>query len=156
MNDIPDIITSKIVHTDWDVFWNELTENLPQKSVLIITTPIAADSNEEVQLKKILQACALTENEYNILQVNNNQLIAWNKIREQANPKTILLFGVLPHQLGISALFRLHEVNRFNDCLWIPSISLTELEKFPQTKKHLWTEAFKPVFIDKIYQQQNS
>jgi len=58
----------------------------------------------------------------------------------------VILAGILPIQLGISAMFRLNEPNKYGDCIWIPTLALTELDKLPEMKKQLWNMGLKPVF----------
>ncbi len=149
MQSIPDIIQSDIVTDKQDVYWQALPDAIPVQAVqaIIITTPLASGSNEEAQLHKIIQACKLAENEYYIYTLE--QPTAWHQLRDRLQPKVVLLFGVLPQQLGISAMFGIYHPNRFDGCIWIPSVSIAEMEKHPDTKKQLWVDALKPVFIDK-------
>jgi hypothetical protein len=111
-----------------------------------LSKPSTGDQ-DQVQLNKMLQACQLTEEQFYILHIDKPW--PWHKLREKLKPKVVLLLGVHPNELGISALFRLFIPNHFDDCLWIPSLSLADLEKQPDTKKQLWIHGLKPVFVDK-------
>jgi hypothetical protein len=143
------IISSDIISKNEDVFWNEQPE-IPETtagiSLLVLSIPNTGDQ-DEVQLNKMLQACQLTEEQFYILHIDKP--LPWHKLREKLKPKVVLLLGVHPNELGISALFRLFIPNHFDDCLWIPSLSLADLEKQPDTKKQLWIHGLKPVFVDK-------
>ena len=152
MTDLPNIISTKIVAEKWDIFWDDVYANNPgisKADVLVITPPYLAESAEEIQLKKMLTACNLTSEQYNILQADAGQLIPWHHLRDKVNPKVIILLGILPEHLGISAMFHLYKPNNFNNRLWIAGLSLPELEQQPDAKRQLWTEGFKPVFVDK-------
>ncbi len=153
MNNYIDIIQANILGEDWDSFWVSVDNVVTQgaiKPVLILTKKYE-NSAEEVQLQKMLQACNLAAEQYNILQLQEQQLVAWHLVKEKLSPKFILLIGIPPTQLGISALFKLNEFNHFSDCIWIPTLSLKEWETQPETKKQLWVGGLKPVFIDKSF-----
>lgn len=152
MTDIPRIITSEVIKSEQDVFWEDISAvigELPHKKVLIISSAFAAGSDSETQLQKMLGACQLTDADYNTIQLDEGQQVAWNKMRDLLQPEVILLVGVMPKDLGISALFRLNSVNNFDGIKWIPTLSLPNLEQQPNAKKELWLQALKPLFVDK-------
>lgn len=151
MTEVSNIIKTKIVGRQWDAFWNDIPAASINagNDVLVISQSFAPGSSEETQLKKMLAACNLSDGQYNMLQINGNEQVAWHKLREAAQPKIIILLGILPEQLGISAMFHLYKPNRFNDCTWIAGLSLAELEKNPDAKRQLWQEGLKPVLVDK-------
>lgn len=152
MTDIPRIITSEVIKSEQDVFWEDISAvigELPHKKVLIISSAFAAGSDSETQLQKMLGACQLTDADYNTIQLDEGQQVAWNKMRDLLQPEEILLVGVMPKDLGISALFRLNSVNNFDGIKWIPTLSLPNLEQQPNAKKELWLQALKPLFVDK-------
>ncbi|MEI8279985.1 MAG: hypothetical protein WCG87_09495 [Bacteroidota bacterium] len=159
MSDLPDIISSKVVHAEWDTFWDDMPDSdspLSPKTVLVLSTPFVSGTNEESQLQKMLQACKLTNEQYNVIQIDTTQNIAWYKMRLALTPQLVLLLGVIPQQLGITAMFRFNEPNTFNDCLVIPTLSLSELEKLPEAKKQLWNQALKPILVDNTYGIMNN
>lgn len=150
MTDFPDIIKTAIIGAELDSFWQKLPEDILRLSpvdTLVITLPLQA--NEEAQLQKMMQACKLDASAYNIVQVKENEPLSWHQLRDTLRPKVILLLGILPQQLGISAQFYMFSPNRFNECTWIASPSITMLEQQPDAKKQLWTAGLKPVFVDK-------
>lgn len=152
MTDIPRIITSEVIKSEQDVFWEDISAvigELPHKKVLIISSAFAVGSDSETQLQKMLGACQLTDADYNTILLDEGQQVAWNKMRDLLEPEVILLIGVMPKELGISALFRLNSVNNFDGIKWIPTLSLPNLEQQPNAKKELWLQALKPLFVDK-------
>lgn len=151
MTDISNIFKTKLVNKGSDVFWSENQDfgEVQPKATLIITTPLTESSNESIQLGKILSACTLDSNSYNHLQLTENEQIAWHKIKQAYQPKTIILFGIHPNELGVLALFRLNDINNFDNVKWIPTLSLEKLEQTPEAKKLLWQDALKPLFADK-------
>jgi len=144
------IIKTDVIDSRYDAFWNnvpiEMTENTP-KPVLVICD-CAANTPENIQLQKMLDACKLQPEQYNIVRLQKNEQIAWYRLREQLDPKVIFLIGVSPSQLGISASFILHAPNNFSDCTWLPTLSISELEQHADVKRQLWQNGMKPVFID--------
>ncbi|MGN6568978.1 MAG: hypothetical protein ACTHJ0_13545 [Flavipsychrobacter sp.] len=153
MEGLPNIINTNIVKQDWDSFWQELKDpgNSVTKKVLIISSPFASNSAEDMQLQKMLQACKLSTEDYNLFQIPDNQNFAWHKLREHFKPKMILLLGISPQDLGISALFKFNEACLFNDVLWLATVSLSAMEQQPDLKVQLWNSGLKPIFVEKKY-----
>jgi len=148
------IIKSDIINSEYDAFWEDIspvTKDAVQRPVLILVNQYEAGSTEEVQLMKMLAACELTTEQYNLITLQQDDKAAWHQLREKLNPKFIFLIGILPSQLGISSMFRLNEPNNFNDRIWLPTLSINELEQYKETKKQLWVNGISPVFINKRY-----
>lgn len=148
-NNIPNLINSEIVPQKYDEFWGESSCEItnPEAEVLVLARPYNQGSSQEEQLTKLLNACNLTKKQQTV-QIPENQNIAYNNLKQKFNLKSILLIGVHPKQLGISALFRLNEINRFDNLNYIPTQSLEELESNPELKKALWVNALKPLFAN--------
>ncbi len=154
MTDNLNIIGSKIISNEFDIFWNEnISAGETHKTTLVISASYDAGSPEEQQLQKMLQACSLTQDNYHVVQLSENSSVAWHQLRDKAQPEFVILLGLSTQQLGISALMRFNEPNRFNDCIFIPTLAPGELEKQPEVKKQLWLNALKPVFVDKTFQK---
>jgi hypothetical protein len=151
MTDFQNIISSKIVGSEWNDLWKEFDISGFSKTAntLVVSTPYATGSAEEMQLQKMMQACKLADTDYNVLQLEEGKPIAWHALRDGLKPAYILLLGITPQQIGISAMFSLYYPNRFNDCVFIPGLSLQESEKQAEAKKQLWLNGLKPVFVDK-------
>lgn len=151
MTDFPNIIESKIISQEYNDLWSEL--KLPGSmnegaKTLVLCTSYAAGGAEDVQLAKMMQACKLATTDYNTIQVEEGGTIAWHQLRDALKPKYVVLLGIHPQQLGISALFHLFAPTRFNETVWIAGPSLQDLEKQPDAKKQLWLVGLKPVFVD--------
>lgn len=152
MTDFPNILNTDIINSESDIFWtnqSELTANKTVGQVLVIASKYAENSAEQTQLEKILSACQLTTGTFNIIQLEANTKMAWHQLRDTLQPPTVLLFGIHPNNLGISALFRLNSTNNFDGVTVVPTLSLHDLEQQPQAKKDLWVNALKPLFADK-------
>lgn len=144
------LINSKTVSSSEDIFWNEIPEKwevLQPRPVLVLAAPYKTAGSEEETLIKMLGGCALTQDKYHILQLENGEQVAWHMLRDKLAPQQVILLGVEPGQLGISALFRFNEMNRFNDRIFIPSLSLQQMQQYPEAKKALWVQALKPCFL---------
>ncbi len=153
MSNFPDIINTQIVSSDHDIFWIPADEikDQPPRPVVVASRIFSAGSAEDTLLKKMLQACHLQEENYHVLQFRDNTSIAWHHLRDQLGVKSIILLGVLPGQLGVSAQFMPHQLSRFNDCNWIVTESAEVLVQRTEIKTHLWNYGLKPAFIDKVY-----
>ena len=144
------LITSKIIPSSENAYWDSLPEAwqaLSARPLLVLTTPYQADSPEETTLIKMLAGCQLNPDQYHILTVQADQQIAWHSLQHTLSPQYVLLLGIQPVQLGIAALFQLNEINQFNNCIIIPSLSLEQLDQYTDAKKALWLNALKPTFI---------
>ena len=149
-----DIINTDIVKSAQDIFWQEMPDYgiLSAKPVLVLSAPFAAGGPEEEQLNGILRSgCQLTEGQYNVLQLQAGEQVAWHKLRETLQPKVVLLFNVIPSQLGIASLFRLNEINRFDSSFWVPTFSLAQVIEDKNVKGNLWNNALKPLFVGKVH-----
>jgi hypothetical protein len=150
----PDIINSPVISSEWDIFWEEvpeLTKGMESRETLVFTLPVAAGSADFQQLQKIFQACELKEGDYNLIELTTENGVSWLHLREVLRPRYVILFGIEPIQLGISAIFMPHQVNRFQDICWIPTLSVSKLSEYPDIKKHLWNYGLKPVFVEKAF-----
>ena len=154
MNEYVNIIKSDIVLPQYDELWNDVDPLLnggTPKPVLVLVNKFADSSQEPAQLQKMLDACKLSNDQYNLVQLAEGQYAAWHQLRTALNPKIIFMIGVLPAQLGISAMFQLNGPNKFSDCIWLPTLSLSALEQQADVKKHLWGNGMKPILVDKAY-----
>ncbi len=148
------LYNSAIVPTKYDVLWEDiskLTVNAQSKPVLVITHEYQPGSNEEEQLKKMMEvdrSCDLRPEQYNVICLREGQMAAWHHIREKLNPKIILLFGVLPSQLGIASLFVINAPNNFDNRIWLPTHLLSAIEQTTALKSQLWNGGMKPIFKD--------
>lgn len=148
------IINSDILTTQYDVFWQDahtFTATLHPAPVLVVTAPLQSGSAEQVQLQKMIDACKLSYSQYNIVSIPAGTQVAWHKLRAALQPNVVLLLGIVPATLGISALMKYCEPNRFDDVIWLPAPSVENLANQPEVKKQLWNQAMKPVFIDMAY-----
>ena len=143
------LINSKIIPSALDAFWEDLPGTVQITTgiaCLVLTLPYPVGSVEEQTLLKMLTACQLAPEQYQILPIQAGWQPAWHKLRNTLKPAHVLLLGIAPEQLGIAARFQLHTPNHFDQCIFIPALSLTEMEKYPDAKKEFWTKGLKPVF----------
>jgi hypothetical protein len=148
------ILNSDILTSKFDVFWQDIPSRvaaMSQRPVLIITPQLAAGSPQETQLTKMIEACRLTPDQYNMLQLAADEQPGWHQLRNQLNPLVVFIVGIMPVQIGVSALFSLNEPNHFNDTIWLPSLPLEELERSKELKGQLWSTGMKPIFIEKKF-----
>jgi hypothetical protein len=154
MNEYVNIIKSDIVLPQYDELWDDVSPLLngaTPKPVLVLVNKFAENSQEAAQLQKMLDGCLLTAAQYNVVPLDEGQYAAWHQLRTALHPKIIFMIGILPAQLGISAMFQINMPNRFSDCIWLPTLSITELERQPNVKSQLWNNGMKPVLKDKSY-----
>ncbi len=146
------IIITDTVDTKFDPLWNELPDHiaaLGKKPVLVIANEPAPDTAELQQQQKTIDACEMAPEKYHIIRMKQDELMSWNRLREALDPKIIFLIGIMPTQLGISALFSLNNLNNFDGRIWLPTITTGELEMHKDLKKQLWNNGMKPLLKDK-------
>jgi hypothetical protein len=147
---IPDILTTPIIPASTNAFWDEYPGPVSPRPLLILSDVLAANT-EDIQLTKMLQACKLMPENYNIVTLVKTQKAAWHKLKKTFEPKAVLLLGIMPESIAISAMFRLNEPNHFGNCTFIPTLSIAVLEQQPEMKRQLWITGLKPVFVDNLY-----
>jgi len=148
------ILKTDLVDVQNDEFWEDISDLISDavaKPTLILVKGNWEDIAEYNQLQKMLDAVKLSPEQYNIIWLKDGQKAAWHQLREKLEPKTIFLVGVMPAQLGIAALFRINQPNNFNDCVWLPTLSISELEQNPTAKGQLWNNGMKPIFVEKKF-----
>lgn len=147
-SEFPDILNTAIVNTTLDAYWIAGKAGvLEPKDTLVISAVYTSGSKEENQLLKMLAACKLTPDQYQIVQLGQDEIIAWHQLREHSKATKVLLLGVLPAQLGISAMMIPHEVNQFDSVQWMPTFSLDQIATNDALKKHLWVNVFQKVYF---------
>jgi len=155
MNEYINIIKSDIVLPQYDDLWDDVSPLLngaTPKPILVLVNKFAENSPEPAQLQKMLDGCKLTAAQYNVVQLANGQYAAWHQLRTALKPKIVFMIGILPAQLGISAMFQINMPNRFSDCIWLPTLSLPELNRIgDDVKKPLWNNGMHPIFVSKAY-----
>lgn len=122
-----------------------LSESAPPLPLLVVTTPLAPEHRPV--LGKMMQACRLTEDQYQVMEMEPDQRFHWPRIKERFRPQRVLLLGIPPAQLGVQARFPWHYPSNFDQRRWIAAWSLPEMEARPEHKKALWTRALKPEFL---------
>lgn len=147
LNELPDIFTTQVVSTDVDVFWQQGEDTaLAANDTLVISEAFQANSGEEQQLLKMLSACKLSPDDYTVIKLSAGENRAWFRLRPVVQPSKVLLLGIHPAQLGISALMRPHDINHFDGVRFVPTASLNELLSNAALKQHLWTNVFREMY----------
>lgn len=148
------LIQTPVVPVANDAFWNqESIENkgFEPKPVLVVAPPSSDTQEERQMMEKILTACQLSTDDYNLLWLPEGEKLAWHTIKEAWKVRTVILFGIEPSAMGIQAQFMPHQTSRFSDCNWLYTATVRYIMEHPEIKAHLWNYGLKPVFIDKIY-----
>lgn len=149
-----EIINSDIITEQADIFWESLPARLaalPARAVLVITGPLDHQGPAGVQLQKLLEACKLQPDQFNVIEMADGEQIAWHRLRFHFRPRVVFLFGVLPSVLGISALFGFNAYNQYDETIWLPTLPLADLSQRDDVKKQLWLNGMKPVFVELLF-----
>ncbi len=147
-NVLPNIFKAPIVSHTIDGFWETAKAGaLKEKDTLVISAHFESGSAEETQLLRMLGACKLTDEHYQVIKLGAEEKIAWHQLREFSKASKVLLLGILPAQLGISAMMVPNEVNHFDGAQWMPSFSLDQIAANDALKKHLWVNVFQKLYF---------
>ncbi len=155
MDNLPDIFNTLLVPEQINEFWEDagsVAGNMAPKDTLVITCPLGNEGKDRAQLLKMLQACKLEDHQYNLIELPEDKLIGWHRLKEALKPRYILLVGIDPQQLGMSVVFMPHQVSRFDQAVWVFTWSIPQLEQYPEAKKHLWQYGLKPVFVEQSFE----
>lgn len=149
-NNVPNIFNTPLIPTQIEEWWKDKISNTAlnkHASTLLISTTISENSAEYDQIVKMMTACKLDNEQYNILQLKPEDKHSWHFIRDWYNPKYVILFGILPIQISIHTLMILNDENSFDSTLWLPTVDLKTLLTDAQTKQQIWTKVLKKWFI---------
>lgn len=151
MTDYSPLFNTPLYSSETDSFWNKPSvqnDAFSEVKTLIIVASDKNNDEEEEQLKKIIEACKIQEDEYHTLHIATEKKISWHHLKEVFKPENVILFGVQLHALGISAFLHINTINNFSGVKWVPTLSLNELQQNNEAKKSLWVNALKPLFAD--------
>jgi hypothetical protein len=134
--------SNKLINTQISSEKNN-SEGLLTIRTLVLIAPPVNEMEEYVQLEKMLTACKLTKEDYKVeLQAGD-----WNYYRTFENIKEILLFGVSEKELNIGVQLIGNHINKFDNRVFIKSLSIAQLANSQQDKNSLWQNALKPHFV---------
>jgi hypothetical protein len=143
-----DLYSTKVLSSAEDRLW-ELPADLPDLSkarLLVVSMPFEAGSAEHQTLTKMMAACKLSPDEFVILQLHPGEKLSWHMLAGAGAPRRVLMLGISPARLAISAMFRLNYCNAFLGGAFIPGYSLPQMEQNPAAKRELWEQGLKPCF----------
>lgn len=120
-----------------------ISEELLTFRTLILISASKNETEELVQLGKILSACKLQQHEYKISYLTND----WIFYRTNEDIKEVLLFGISEKELNLSIQIPVNQVIKFDERIWVKTISISEMTNNQQIKNDLWQNALKPYFI---------
>lgn len=133
---------NKLIKTSPSIEKNISEELLTIRTLVLITAP-THEMEEYVQLEKMLTACKLTKEDYKVeLQAGD-----WNYYRTFENIKEVLLFGISEKELNIGVQLIGNHINKFDNRVFIKSLSIAQLANSQQDKNNLWQNALKPHFV---------
>ncbi len=146
-NNFLEILNTPIIHSSIDAFWEtKKAIELTEKVAVVFTRPIVSGSADELLITKMMTACGLKTEQYSLITIAENDSLAWHIVKEKTKAKKVLLFGISPRALGISALLPLNQINNFDAAQWLCTTTLSEVESTKGLKQHLWQNVFKPMF----------
>ncbi len=146
MDNSAPVLKTKIVPATLDRYWSgpgvEWTGLGLRKVLLVVTEPVVAP-----MLSKMMEVgCGIIPSDYFILPVTPGNVPAWHQVQEAFHPKVVILLGVVPADMGVSALFQYQSPNHFGGALWLPGPPAAEIEKDQEVKRQFWKGALEPVF----------
>lgn len=114
--------------------------------MLVFARPFSAGSQEEVTLQNMVKACGFAGGAAQIIQLDENESMPWAMARAAVQPQYVLLLGVPPAQLGISAQLPANAATEFSGSTFIWTATLQSLTTSEAARKSLWKDVLQPVF----------
>lgn len=133
---------NKLIKTSPSIEKNISEELLTIRTLVLIPPPVN-EMEEYIQLEKMLTACKLTKEDYKV-ELHSRD---WNYYRTYENIKEVLLFGIAEKELNIGVQLIGNHINKFDNRIFIKSISIAQLANSQQDKNNLWQNALKPHFV---------
>lgn len=87
----------------------------------------------------ILTACKLTMADIALINISKNQNLTYANITEQLKAEKVFLFGLDTDTLELPLQFPNYQVQRYNNQVYLSSLSLAELQKDKAEKMKLWS-----------------
>jgi len=112
-----------------------------QKKIAILVNSAEAiylPDDELNFLLGILTACKLSMADIALINVSKNPGLAYTDITEQLKAEKVFLFGVDAATLKLPLQFPHYQVQRYNNQVYLTSVSLTGLQKDKEEKMKLW------------------
>jgi hypothetical protein len=89
-------------------------------------------------LTSILTACKLSLGDVAIVNISNLPSVQYGDLREKYNSAVIILFGLAPSELEMPVNFPEFQIQPFNNCTFLYTPMLEELESDKVLKSKLW------------------
>lgn len=133
---------------------NEITESIKflgnnQLNILILVSEDNAafiDEDELNFLSGVLTACKLSVADTAIINLKNlAPPVNYQVLINQLKSKTILMFGIEAGEIDLPFNFPYFQLQKFDQCTYLSSPTLKEIEKEKALKTQLWT-SLKKIF----------
>ena len=116
-----------------------LGSNQKRIAILVDAAETLYLPDEELNfLLGILTACKLSMADIALINVSKNPGLMYTDITEQLKAEKIFLFGLSAEALRLPLQFPQYQVQKFNNQVYLSSVSLTELQKDKEEKLKLW------------------
>jgi hypothetical protein len=112
-----------------------------QKRVAIVVNAAGAiylPDDELNFLLGILTACKLSMADIALINISKNPALEYGTITEQLRAEKVFLFGLNAEALKLPLQFPRYQIQKFNNQVYLSSVSLNELQKDKEEKMKLW------------------
>lgn len=124
-----------------------LGNNAKKIVVLINSSQAIYLPDEELNfLLGILTACKLSMADIALVNVAKNPSISYTEITGQFKAEKIILFGTEPEAIGLPLEFPHYQIQKFNNQVYLSSVSLNGLQADKEEKLKLWN-CLKKIFL---------
>lgn len=139
---------TSIIPSEYDQHWAaaELPDDKEGIELLIITGPFQSGSEEAIVLEKMIKACRLSDTNYFVQVLEDREIISLARYCRGKIPRFVLMLGITPRQLGITAEFAFSAPNSFLQSCFFPTAPLAQVAYDSNLKRSLWEQGLKPIF----------
>jgi hypothetical protein len=144
------IYNSQIVTVEQDKFWDtpEHIKSIKEKPILILAESFDINSDTGAMFEKMTTNSGLSKEQFNLIHITRSTLSSWHSIRDKANPKLVINFGINPKYFGIIANLAINELTKYDNCYWYITSPLSTISANQELKSILWLNFLKPAFVE--------
>lgn len=109
------------------------------RKLLCISDADSFGPDEEITIKRLISAIKYDfDKDIYFLKINKGQSFSVGTL--PISYKDMIVFGVLPDQLGLNIDYKWYEILIFDQTRILLSESISDINKFPQKKQQLWVK----------------
>ena len=118
----------------------ETAKRIDEKKVVVIaeSTNTSFDADKKIFLDSIITACKLERSTVEVITDKHALALTYEKLQEEFNPKTVILFGASPSSILLPVVFPQFQIQSFQDTKYLCAPELDTIKNDKALKLQLW------------------